>query len=101
MRTEKARYLEGKRAHPFPLCSFDMAKLSVPRFSHMWKTHLALQDFKDYHRKAVAACKDRIKSIRIMSKPLTFSKHPKHNNYCTADFLFGNEENIFFIKGHQ
>lgn len=30
-----------------------------------------------------------------MSKPLIFSKHPKHNDYCTPDFLFGNKENVF------
>jgi len=46
---EKARFLEGKRGHPFPFCSPDVAKvakLSVPQFSHMWKTPQPPQDSK-------------------------------------------------------
>lgn len=34
-----------------------VAKLSVPLFSHMWKTRQPLQAFKDYHSKTIAVCK--------------------------------------------
>lgn len=72
---EKVKFLEGKGAHPFLLCSSDIAsvaKLSIPQFSHIWKIHQSLQDFKDHHRKAVAVCKAWIKSIRIYVKNAYF-----------------------------
>lgn len=97
-RTEKARFLEEKGVHLLPFCSSDMtevAKCSVPWFIHMWKIPQSLQDFKDYYGKAIAVCTAWIKRIRITSKPLTFSKHPKHNDCCTGDFQFDNKESGF------
>lgn len=50
----------------------EVAKLSAPRSSHMWKTHQALQAFKDYHSKTIAVCKAWIKSIRVHVKTTHF-----------------------------
>lgn len=102
---EKVRFLEGKGAHLFLLCSSDMgkvAKFSVPWFSHMWKTHQSLQDFKDYHSKSVTVCRNLDKKYQNLCQNHSLFLNIQSTT-ITAQLIFCLviEKMVFINKGAQ